>query len=75
MLAVGRDRLIDKGVTDVPVMRMDAQHLPFADASLDRVIIGFGLRNVTDKDMALAEMRRVETRRSSLGPGVLKTRV
>ncbi len=59
MLAVGRDRLIDKGVTDVPVMRMDAQHLPFADASLDRVIIGFGLRNVTDKDMALAEMRRV----------------
>lgn len=59
MLAVGRDRLIDKGATDVPVMRMDAQKLPFADNSLDRIIIGFGLRNVTDKDAALAEMRRV----------------
>ena len=59
MLAVGRDRLIDKGASDVPVMRMDAQKLPFAENSLDRVIIGFGLRNVTDKDAALAEMRRV----------------
>lgn len=59
MLAVGRDRLIDKGATDVPVMRMDAQKLPFDDASLDRIIIGFGLRNVTDKDAALREMRRV----------------
>lgn len=59
MLSVGRDRLIDKGATDVPVMRMDAQKLPFADASLDRIIIGFGLRNVTDKQAALNEMRRV----------------
>lgn len=59
MLAVGRDRLIDKGASDVPVMRMDAQKLPFAENSLDRVIIGFGLRNVTDKDAALTEMRRV----------------
>lgn len=59
MLSVGRDRLIDKGVADVPVMCMDAEHLPFADASLDRVIIGFGLRNVTAKDNALKEMRRV----------------
>ena len=59
MLAVGRDRLIDKGASDVPVMRMDAQKLPFAENSLDRVIIGFGLRNMTDKDAALAEMRRV----------------
>ncbi len=59
MLAVGRDRLIDRGVTDVPVVCMDAEHLPFADGSLDRVIIGFGLRNVTEKLNALREMRRV----------------
>ncbi|QGG79316.1 bifunctional demethylmenaquinone methyltransferase/2-methoxy-6-polyprenyl-1,4-benzoquinol methylase UbiE [Litorivicinus lipolyticus] len=59
MLSVGRDRLIDRGVTDVPVICMDAEHLPFDDASLDRVIIGFGLRNVTEKLNALTEMRRV----------------
>lgn len=59
MLAVGRDRLINKGIADVPVMCMDAEHLPFDDQSLDRVIIGFGLRNVTAKDNALKEMKRV----------------
>lgn len=59
MLAVGRDRLANKGHLDVPVVRMNAECLPFPDASLDRVIIGFGLRNVTAKDVALKEMYRV----------------
>ena len=58
MLAVGRDRLADAGHLDVPVVRMNAEKLPFADNSLDRIIIGFGLRNVTNKDAALSEMHR-----------------
>lgn len=60
MLSVGRDRLIDKGIyQNVSFMQGDAQYLPFAENSFDCVIIGFGLRNVTDKDKALASMYRV----------------
>jgi len=60
MLARGRDRLIDAGlVANVQCVQADAERLPFADASFDCVMIGFGLRNVTDKPAALASMRRV----------------
>ena len=59
MLREGRARLADRGVVDVPLIQADAQNLPFADASFDCVTIGFGLRNVTDKDAALRAMRRV----------------
>ena len=58
MLAAGRDRLINAGRI-VPAVQCDAEKLPFADARFDRVSIAFGLRNVTNKDRALAEMRRV----------------
>ena len=58
MLRVGRDRLLDAGMT-APVTQCDAEHLPFPDDYFDRVCIGFGLRNVTHKDAALREMRRV----------------
>jgi demethylmenaquinone methyltransferase/2-methoxy-6-polyprenyl-1,4-benzoquinol methylase len=58
MLAEGRDKLLDRG-TPVPVVQCDAEKLPFRDRSFDAVSIGFGLRNVTRKDAALAEMRRV----------------
>src|SRR5574340_621981 len=58
MLAVGRDRLIDAGIL-LPTVQCDAEALPFRDRSFDFVTIGFGLRNVTHKDLALAEMRRV----------------
>ena len=58
MLAAGRDRLINAGRL-VPVVQCDAEQLPFADAQFDRVSIAFGLRNVTHKERALAEMRRV----------------
>ncbi|MEO6985388.1 MAG: bifunctional demethylmenaquinone methyltransferase/2-methoxy-6-polyprenyl-1,4-benzoquinol methylase UbiE [Paralcaligenes sp.] len=58
MLRVGRDRLIDKGVL-VPTMVCDAEELPFSDGYFDRVSVAFGLRNMTHKDRALAEMRRV----------------
>jgi demethylmenaquinone methyltransferase/2-methoxy-6-polyprenyl-1,4-benzoquinol methylase len=58
MLAAGRDRLINVGQL-VPVVQCDAEKLPFADARFDRVSIAFGLRNVTHKERALAEMRRV----------------
>jgi len=59
MLGQGRARLLDRGVTGVPLAQADAQCLPFADASFGCVTIGFGLRNVTDKDAALRSMLRV----------------
>lgn len=58
MLAVGRDRLIDAGL-HVPAAQCDAEKLPFADNQFDCVIVAFGLRNMTHKDKALAEMQRV----------------
>ena len=58
MLEAGRDRLINAGLI-LPVVQCDAERLPFPDAHFDCVSIGFGLRNVTRKERALAEMRRV----------------
>jgi demethylmenaquinone methyltransferase / 2-methoxy-6-polyprenyl-1,4-benzoquinol methylase len=58
MLAVGRDRLIDDGIP-VPALQCDAEKLPFPDQQFDCVIVAFGLRNMTHKDKALAEMQRV----------------
>src|SRR3990167_8634770 len=58
MLAVGRDRLLDDGV-NVPVLQCDAEKLPFPDDYFDCVSVAFGLRNMTHKDLALGEMRRV----------------
>jgi demethylmenaquinone methyltransferase/2-methoxy-6-polyprenyl-1,4-benzoquinol methylase len=58
MLRVGRDRLLDEGLT-TPTAQCDAEHLPFPDNYFDCVSIAFGLRNVTHKDAALREMRRV----------------
>jgi demethylmenaquinone methyltransferase/2-methoxy-6-polyprenyl-1,4-benzoquinol methylase len=58
MLRTGRDRLLDEGVT-LPTIACDAEHLPFADAEFDLVSVAFGLRNMTHKEAALAEMARV----------------
>ena len=58
MLTVGRDRLLDEGVL-APVAQCDAEKLPFPDDYFDIVTVAFGLRNMTHKDAALAEMRRV----------------
>ena len=60
MLRVGRDRLIDRGISsNVRFSQADAQHLPFPDNTFNLITIAFGLRNVTDKDMALRSMLRV----------------
>jgi len=60
MLRVGRDRLLDRGlVRNLAYAQLNAQALPFANATFDAVTIAFGLRNVTDKDAALREMQRV----------------
>ena len=60
MLARGRARLADDGIAgNVEFVLADAQALPFPDRSVDAVVIAFGLRNVTDKDLALREMYRV----------------
>lgn len=58
MLGVGRDRLLDAGF-DGPALQCDAEKLPFPDDHFDIVSVAFGLRNMTHKDRALAEMRRV----------------
>ncbi len=60
MLRTGRDRLIDRGLAgNIQYAQVNAECLPFADNSFDCVCIGFGLRNVTDKDAALRSMYRV----------------
>lgn len=60
MLRVGRDKLINRGRSNnVEYVQADAQHLPFPDNSFDCITIAFGLRNVTDKDLALQSMFRV----------------
>ncbi len=58
MLRVGRDRLLDERMA-TPTAQCDAEKLPFPDNHFDVVSIAFGLRNVTHKDAALREMRRV----------------
>jgi demethylmenaquinone methyltransferase/2-methoxy-6-polyprenyl-1,4-benzoquinol methylase len=58
MLARGRDRMLDAGRI-APAVRCDAERLPFPAATFDCVSVGFGLRNMTRKDAALAEMTRV----------------
>jgi len=58
MLAAGRDRMLNEGRL-MPAVQCDAEALPFPAASFDCVSIAFGLRNVTRKEVALAEMRRV----------------
>jgi demethylmenaquinone methyltransferase/2-methoxy-6-polyprenyl-1,4-benzoquinol methylase len=60
MLARGRDRMLDEGrAGNVRYAQLDAEALPFPDGCFDCVTIGFGLRNVTHKERALAEMHRV----------------
>ena len=59
MLEVGRERLLDSGITNARACQANAEYLPFADEQFHCVTIGFGLRNVTDKDRALREMCRV----------------
>ena len=58
MLVNGRDRLYDKGFL-LPVAQCDAEKLPFPEDYFDCVTVAFGLRNMTHKESALAEMRRV----------------
>lgn len=60
MLKVGRDRLMDKGYgKNIEFVQANAECLPFPDNYFDCVSIAFGLRNVTDKDKAIASMLRV----------------
>ena len=60
MLEHGRRRLVDAGIAgNVELAQVDAESLPFADNTFDRLSIAFGLRNVTHKEAALVEMHRV----------------
>lgn len=60
MLREGRRRLIDAGAAgNLSIAQVDAEALPFGDATFDCITIAFGLRNVTEKDRALRSMHRV----------------
>ncbi len=59
MLTQGRDRLLDEGLADIPVVQGDASALPFESESFDRILVGFGLRNFTDPSACLREMHRI----------------
>ena len=60
MLRVGRGKLLDAGAFgNLHMVQCDAQYLPFPDNSVDCITIAFGLRNVTDKDLALRSMERI----------------
>jgi demethylmenaquinone methyltransferase / 2-methoxy-6-polyprenyl-1,4-benzoquinol methylase len=58
MLRRGRDRMLDEGLV-LPTLLCDAEQLPFPTGSFDVVSVAFGLRNMTHKERALAEMNRV----------------
>lgn len=59
MLQLGRDKTIDSGFTQVSYVGGDCEAMPFAEASVDAITMGFGLRNMTDKQQALIECHRV----------------
>jgi demethylmenaquinone methyltransferase / 2-methoxy-6-polyprenyl-1,4-benzoquinol methylase len=60
MLDQGRDRMANEGlVGNVEFSLVNAEAIPFPDQTFDCITIGFGLRNVTRKEQALAEMYRV----------------
>ena len=60
MLRLGRDKLLNQGMTDnLSYIQADAEYLPFPDNSLDLITIAFGLRNVTNKEVALSDMYRI----------------
>ena len=59
MLDHGRDRLLDDGLANVALVQAQAEALPFPDEAFEVVLVAFGVRNFTDKEAGLAEMRRV----------------
>lgn len=60
MLDAGREKLINRGaVGNIDYIQLNAEHLPFVDNFFDCITIGFGLRNVTQKKQAMAQMFRV----------------
>ncbi|MEZ5359699.1 MAG: bifunctional demethylmenaquinone methyltransferase/2-methoxy-6-polyprenyl-1,4-benzoquinol methylase UbiE [Candidatus Zixiibacteriota bacterium] len=59
MLVIAGQRLQNKTKSHILLTRADAQELPFADASIEAVTIGFGIRNVTDKPKALRDIHRI----------------
>jgi demethylmenaquinone methyltransferase / 2-methoxy-6-polyprenyl-1,4-benzoquinol methylase len=60
MLDQGRARMADRGlIGNVKYVQVDAEAIPFDDNMFDCVTIGFGLRNVTNKQQALNEMFRI----------------
>ncbi len=59
MLEMARTRLLDRGLSrQISFVRCDAESLPFATGTFDRVVIAFGLRNMVNKQHALQSLHR-----------------
>jgi demethylmenaquinone methyltransferase/2-methoxy-6-polyprenyl-1,4-benzoquinol methylase len=59
MLVEGRDRAINESFySNCHFCQLSGEILPFEDETFDIITIGFGLRNFTDKDSGLKEMKR-----------------
>ncbi|WP_017728037.1 demethylmenaquinone methyltransferase [Halalkalibacterium ligniniphilum] len=59
MLKIGKQKILEKKLTQVTLRHGNAMELPYDDNTFDYVTIGFGLRNVPDYMQVLKEMRRV----------------
>lgn len=59
MLALGRDRLLDKGANNISAVQVNAEELPFVDNTFDHLFMAFGFRNMTHQDKVLLECLRV----------------
>ena len=60
MLALGKDRAINENFFhNCSFALASGENLPYQDQTFDLVTVGFGLRNFTDKERGLKEMRRV----------------
>ena len=59
MLQRGRNRLLDAGFGSVQYVLANAESMPISDESFDCVTVAFGIRNMSQMDVALAECWRV----------------
>ena len=60
MLINGRSKLLDQGkLNQINLIQSNAESLPFVNDSFDCITIGFGLRNITNKEKALASIMQV----------------
>ena len=67
MLNEGRNRAIDESFSsNCTFCQLDGEMLPFKENTFELITLGFGLRNFTDKNKGLLEMKRCLKRNGKL---------